>query len=144
MGTVIAVCISKEKGTQKIPVESIKLIPDWGIENDAHAGHWHRQVSLLGLEKIEDFRARGAEVDFGAFGENIIIEGFDLRALPVGTRFTIGGCAVRADTDWQGVPYTLRDLSSGWRLYHAQRRGIYPGIKGRKGPGGGYGDDDPA
>ena len=51
---------------------------------------WHRQVSLLALEKIEDFRARGAEVDFGAFGENIVAEGFDFRSLPVGTRFRIG------------------------------------------------------
>lgn len=89
-GKVIAVCISENKGTQKKEVPSIKLIPDWGIENDAHAGKWHRQVSLLGLEKIEDFRAKGAEVDFGAFGENMIISGFDLRTLPVGTRFRIG------------------------------------------------------
>lgn len=89
-GKVIAVCISENKGTQKKEVPSIKLVPDWGIENDAHAGKWHRQVSLLGLEKIEDFRAKGAEVDFGAFGENMIISGFDLRTLPVGTRFRIG------------------------------------------------------
>ena len=89
-GKVIAVCISENKGTQKKEVPSIKLVPDWGIENDAHAGKWHRQVSLLGLEKIEDFRAKGAKVDFGAFGENMIIEGFDLRTLPVGTRFRIG------------------------------------------------------
>ena len=89
-GKVIAVCISENKGTQKKEVPSIKLVPDWGIENDAHAGKWHRQVSLLGLEKIEDFRAKGAKVDFGAFGENMVIEGFDLRTLPVGTRFRIG------------------------------------------------------
>ena len=89
-GRVIAVCISEKKGTQKTEVPSITLIPDHGIESDAHAGRWHRQVSLLALEKIEDFRARGAEVDYGAFGENIIVEGFDLRTLPVGTRFRIG------------------------------------------------------
>ena len=89
-GKVIAVCISEKKGTQKVEVPSITLVPDWGIENDAHAGKWHRQVSLLALEKIEDFRARGAEVDFGAFGENIVAEGFDFRSLPVGTRFRIG------------------------------------------------------
>ena len=89
-GKVIAVCISEKKGTQKAAVPSVKLIPDWGIEGDAHAGKWHRQVSLLALEKIEAFRKRGAEVDFGAFGENIICEGFDLRNLPVGTRFRIG------------------------------------------------------
>ncbi len=89
-GKVIAVCISERKGTQKKEVPSVRLVSDWGIENDAHAGKWHRQVSLLALEKIEDFRARGADVDYGAFGENIITEGFDLRALPVGTRFRIG------------------------------------------------------
>ena len=89
-GKVIAVCISEKKGIQKNEVQSIRLIPEWGIENDAHAGKWHRQVSLLALEKIEAFRAKGADVDYGAFGENIIIEGFDFRSLPVGTRFRIG------------------------------------------------------
>lgn len=89
-GKVIAVCISEKKGTQKTEVASIKLVPEWGIEGDAHAGKWHRQVSLLALEKIEAFRERGAKVDFGAFGENIIVEGFDLRNLPIGTRFRIG------------------------------------------------------
>ena len=89
-GKVIAVCISEKKGTQKTEVPSVRLIPEWGIENDAHAGNWHRQVSLLALEKIEDFRARGADVAYGAFGENIIAEGFDFRSLPVGTRFRIG------------------------------------------------------
>lgn len=89
-GRVIAVCISEKKGTQKKEVPSVKLVPDWGIENDAHAGKWHRQVSLLALEKIEAFREKGADVDFGAFGENIVAEGFDFRTLPVGTRFRIG------------------------------------------------------
>lgn len=89
-GKVIAVCISENKGTQKTEVPSIRLVPEWGIEGDAHAGKWHRQVSLLALEKIEAFRERGADVDFGAFGENIIAEGFDFRSLPVGTRFRIG------------------------------------------------------
>ncbi|MBQ6151183.1 MAG: MOSC domain-containing protein [Mogibacterium sp.] len=89
-GRVIAVCISEKKGTQKTVVPSIDLVPEWGIKGDAHAGNWHRQVSLLALEKIEAFRERGADVEFGAFGENIIVEGFDLRNLPVGTRFRIG------------------------------------------------------
>ena len=89
-GKVIAVCTSDKKGIRKTEVPGIRLIPDFGIEGDAHAGRWHRQVSLLALEKIEDFRKKGAEVDFGAFGENIVMEGFDLRSLPVGTRFRIG------------------------------------------------------
>ena len=91
MGKLIAICISEKRGTQKQPVPSAVLKPDHGIEGDAHAGNWHRQVSLLGLEKIEAFRAKGADVDLGAFGENLIIEGFDFRQKPVGTRFQIGG-----------------------------------------------------
>ena len=91
-GKVLAVCTSAQKGTQKQPVAEITLQEDWGIVGDAHAGHWHRQVSLLAYEKIEEFRKRGADVAFGAFGENIVCEGFDLRALPVGTRFRIGDC----------------------------------------------------
>ncbi len=89
-GRIEAVCISEKKGTQKTVVDQICLRESYGIENDAHAGNWHRQVSLLALEKIEEFRARGAEVEFGAFGENIVVSGFDLRALPVGTRFSVG------------------------------------------------------
>lgn len=89
-GSVLAVCISEKKGVQKHPVDEIRLVEDWGIEGDAHAGKWHRQVSLLSFEKIEAFRARGAEVDFGAFGENLVVEGFDLSKIPVGTRFRIG------------------------------------------------------
>lgn len=90
MGKLIAICTSEKKGTQKEPVESAVLREDHGLVGDAHAGNWHRQVSLLGLEKIEAFREKGADVDFGAFGENLIIEGFDFRNLPVGTRFAIG------------------------------------------------------
>ena len=87
MGKVLAVCISEHKGTEKQNIGSARFIEDWGIENDSHAGKWHRQVSLLSAEKIDDFRARGAEVVDGAFGENLIVEGFDFRTLPVGTKF---------------------------------------------------------
>lgn len=90
MGVLKAICISEEKGTQKHEVEVAVLQEDWGIERDAHAGKWHRQVSMLSYDKIEEFRAKGAEVDFGAFGENLIVEGFDLRTIPVGTKFQIG------------------------------------------------------
>lgn len=90
MGIIKGICISEKRGTQKSEVESATLVKDWGIENDAHAGHWHRQVSLLSFDKIEEFRKRGAEVEFGAFGENIIVEGYDFRNLPVGTRFQCG------------------------------------------------------
>ena len=90
LGKLIAICTSEKKGTQKQQVETAVLRENHGIEGDAHAGNWHRQVSLLGLEKIEEFRARGADVEFGAFGENLVVEGFDFRNLPVGTRFRIG------------------------------------------------------
>ncbi len=90
MGTVKAVCTSEIKGIQKEEVSSIVLEPDWGIEGDAHAGKWHRQVSLLSYEKIQEFNDRGAGVSNGAFGENVIVEGFDLKSLPIGTRFRSG------------------------------------------------------
>ena len=90
MGEIKAICISEKRGVQKVEIPEAQIQPGWGIAGDAHGGNWHRQVSLLGFEKIEEFRARGAEVDYGAFGENLIVEGFDLRALPVGTRFRIG------------------------------------------------------
>ncbi|MCI8367636.1 MAG: MOSC domain-containing protein [Eggerthellaceae bacterium] len=90
MGTVKAVCTSDIKGIQKSETASIELRPDWGIEGDAHAGNWHRQVSLLGYERIEEFKNLGANVGNGAFGENIIVEGFDLKSLPIGTQFKSG------------------------------------------------------
>ncbi len=87
MGKVIAVCTSPAKGTQKTNVGEAVFIEDFGIEGDAHAGKWHRQVSLLSYDKIEDFRKRGAEVADGAFGENLVVAGIDFKSLPVGTRF---------------------------------------------------------
>ena len=90
MGKVIAVCISPEKGTQKTAVAEGSFIEDYGIEGDAHAGKWHRQVSLLSYDKIEVFRQRGAQVEDGAFGENLVVEGIDFSVLPVGTRLSCG------------------------------------------------------
>ena len=87
MGVIKAVCTSDIKGIQKTEQAVIELRPNWGIEGDAHAAPWHRQVSLLPYEQIEAFKNRGAEVGHGAFGENIIVEGFDLKSLPIGTRF---------------------------------------------------------
>ena len=87
MGRVIAVCISKEKGKQKYRIPEGEFIEEWGIKDDAHAGKWHRQVSLLSYDKIQEFRAKGAEIEDGAFGENLVVEGFDFAKLPVGTKF---------------------------------------------------------
>jgi len=78
------------RGIQKAPQDSAFFEKDWGIQGDAHAGNWHRQVSLLGAEKIEQFNAKGAGVKPGAFGENLVVEGFDFRALPVGTLLRCG------------------------------------------------------
>lgn len=90
MAKVLAVCTSDRKGIQKSEVPEIVVTAGWGIEGDAHAGNWHRQVSLLDVQKINDFRAKGAQVEFGAFGENIVGEGIDFSSLPVGSRFRIG------------------------------------------------------
>jgi len=90
MAKIAAVCISEKKGTPKRPVECAYFRENWGIEGDAHAGSWHRQISLLSKEKIDQFRADGADVRDGDFGENLIVEGLDLPALPVGTRLQIG------------------------------------------------------
>ena len=85
MGKVIAVCTSDRKGIQKKDVNTAHFSAEWGIDGDAHAGKWHRQISLLSADKIEAFNKRGANVIPGAFGENLVVEGFDFRALPVGT-----------------------------------------------------------
>lgn len=90
MGQIEAICRSEKRGTQKVVVPRARLVADWGIEGDAHAGHWHRQVSLLSLEAIEAFRRRGSDVAYGAFGENLVVRGLALEAMPVGTRLACG------------------------------------------------------
>ena len=89
MGKLLAICTSPKRGTVKTEVPSAVLTPEWGIVEDAHGGNWHRQVSMLSAEKIEAFRKK-IWVDYGAFGENLVIEGFDFRNLPVTSRFAIG------------------------------------------------------
>jgi MOSC domain-containing protein YiiM len=90
MGSIIAICISKSKGTRKNAVPSALALKDHGLEKDAHAGNWHRQISLLALEKIEDFKRRGALVSYGDFGENLVVSGIDLAHLPVGAHLAAG------------------------------------------------------
>ena len=90
MCKVLAICTSKHKGTLKVEVDEANFIEEFGIEGDAHAGKWHRQVSLLAFEKIDEFRKKGGDVDFGAFGENLVIEGIELNKLPVGQRLEVG------------------------------------------------------
>ena len=94
-GTVRAVCTSPAKGTEKRPVEKGILIRDYGIEGDAHAGKWHRQVSLLSYDSVAEFNRRGAGVQDGDFGENLLIEGIDLKRLPVGSVVKAGTAVLR-------------------------------------------------
>ena len=89
-GIIRAICISEKKGTRKHEIQKAALKESWGITGDAHAGRWHRQVSLLGLQQIEAFRKKGAAVSFGEFGENLVVDGFHFRELPVGTRLQTG------------------------------------------------------
>lgn len=90
MVKVVAVCISEKKGTQKHDIGSCKLIEHFGLEGDAHAGKWHRQVSLLARESADIMRQKGVNVKDGDFGENIVTEGIELKSLPVGTILKIG------------------------------------------------------
>lgn len=93
MGKVVSVNISEKKGVRKREVERIELKPGWGIAGDAHAGNWHRQVSLLAEESIDIMRAMGlTNLTPGAFAENINTQGIELKILPVGTRLTVGEC----------------------------------------------------
>ena len=90
MGKVIAVCTSDRKGIQKNDVQSAYFEKDWGLQNDAHAGKWHRQVSLLPEESVDTMRAPGLELHPGDFAENILTRGIALKTLPVGTRLRVG------------------------------------------------------
>jgi len=85
-----AISISDRKGIRKKNIDSTKLIPHFGLEDDAHAGKWHRQVSFLAEESIETMRAKGLDVVAGNFAENITTEGLDLTSLRVGTHMVIG------------------------------------------------------
>lgn len=95
-GVVRAVCISKAKGTEKRPVaEGCEFLPHYGIREDAHAGDWHRQVSLLSYDKVREFNERGGSVEDGDFGENLLVEGIDFKALPVGSMIRCGEVLLR-------------------------------------------------
>lgn len=110
MGRVAAVCISERRGTVKHPVPSITVRIGHGIEGDAHAGDWHRQISLLATESVEPMRQKLPDIPIGAFAENILTEGIELKSLPIGARLAVGetvlevtqigkechaGCAIR-------------------------------------------------
>ena len=88
--TVEAVCVSERKGTRKHPVDAIELVPGSGVAGDAHAGNWHRQVSLLPAEAVDTMRDVLPELAPGDFAENVLTRGLDLKALPVGTVLSAG------------------------------------------------------
>ncbi len=92
---IIALCVSTAKGIAKNETDGVVLIKNHGIEGDAHAGNHHRQVSLLSFEKADEFRRRGAEVRHGSFGENLVVSGFGLSGLAVGTVLKAGTAQLR-------------------------------------------------
>ena len=130
-GIIRAVCTSPEKGTEKVNVHTAEIRENWGVEGDAHAGTWHRQISLLSWQKVEAFNLQGAAVTDGAFGENLRVDGIDLAKLPVGTRLKCGdvlmeitqigkechhGCAIRQRVGYCIMPHEgvfARVLSGG-------------------------------
>lgn len=91
---VVAVNISVDKGGRKTSVASVDLKENHGIVGDAHAGEWHRQVSLLAIESVEKMQRLGLAVDSGDFAENITTRGIDLPSLPIGARLALGEAVV--------------------------------------------------
>ena len=85
-GIIKAVCISEKRGTVKKNINEVNVIKDFGLEGDAHAGKWHRQVSFLSADIVDEFNEKGASVIEGDFGENILAYGIDFKKLPVGTK----------------------------------------------------------
>ncbi len=91
---LVSIAISTKKGTRKKPVSTAQLVENHGIDGDAHAGTWHRQVSLLAMEDIHSMQAKGLDVNFGDFAENIATSGIDLPSLPIGCRLKLGDTAI--------------------------------------------------
>ena len=119
MGKVIAVCVSGIKGVRKTNVHTARFIENYGIEKDAHAGKWHRQVSLLSFDKIEAFRARGADVRDGDFGENLVVQGIDFKNCPIGTRFRCNGVVLE-------LTQIGKECHNGCAIYKAMGDCIMP------------------
>ena len=148
MGSIEAVCISREKGVVKIPLKENVLRAGWGVEGDAHAGEWHRQVSVLAGESIDRMREKMPELDHGMFAENIVTRGVDLSGITPGDCLRIGdgvvleitqigkechnaGCAIQKATGECIMPKEglfCRVVEGGrvsndaWPLYNEQHR----------------------
>ncbi|MDA3937894.1 MAG: MOSC domain-containing protein [Spirochaetia bacterium] len=124
MFKILSLNISEKKGEQKIPIKKATLQIDHGIVGDAHAGNWHRQISLLANEDIESMRGNGIDLDFGDFAENITTEGITLHELPIGTRLNI-------DSTILEITQIGKECHHGCAIYTAvgdcvmPRRGIF-------------------
>ena len=149
MAEVVSVNISERKGTVKVPVPEIELRLRHGIVGDAHAGDWHRQISLLAEESVDKLRPLLPTLEPGVFAENINTRGIDLKNLPVGTHLRIGETEVEVtqigkechsddggggDPDRQGVPQRLRHPEGHRHLRHAHRGHLRRGDPGGRGP----------
>ena len=119
IGTIKAVCISYVKGVAKKDVQKTFLKRNWGLEGDAHGGEGHRQVSLLSYDKVLAFNKQGANVSHGDFGENLVVEGIDLRALPVGAKLTCGQALLE-------VTQIGKDCHNRCQIYHKMGDCIMP------------------
>jgi len=126
MGKVIAVCLSEKKGTAKRNIGQGEFIAGHGLKGDAHAGTclpdgqvWHRQVSLLSQDRIDEFRSRGADVQDGAFGENLVVQGIDFRQLPVGTILRCAGVVLQ-------ISQIGKECHSHCAIYHQMGDCIMP------------------
>jgi MOSC domain-containing protein YiiM len=106
MGKIIAVCTSEQKGMRKTNVDEGVLKVNVGLEGDAHAGDWHRMVSLLAMESIKKMRDKGLDVGPGDFAENLTTEGLELFNLPVGTKLKIGETSIGEVTQIGKVCHT--------------------------------------
>ena len=94
MGKIVAICISEKKGVQKKDIKKCRLIENYGLEGDAHAGSWHRQISLLSIEGRLVMENKGIKLDAGDFGENVLTEGVDFANIMVGNELRLGGDAL--------------------------------------------------
>ena len=123
---VVAVCMSEEKGVQKRPVEEGFIQENHGLAGDAHAGDWHRQVSLLADESAQKMRDQGVDIGPGDFGENLLTRGIDLLSLPLGARLRIG--EVELEITQKG-----KECHTRCAIYHAAGSCVMPteGVFGR-------------
>ena len=138
MAKVLAVCISENKGERKTPVDEVELRENHGIVGDAHAGDWHRQVSLLAQESIDKMRALGLDVDKGDFAENLTTEGITLTDLPIGARLKVSDCLLE-------VTQIGKECHTRCAIYHQAGDCVMPkeGIFAKVITGGTIAPEDP-